>query len=75
MQSEKNKRTADLLSPNQISPRDAKPTDFEILEPKDAAKLTVPFHGQCGDSESEYNRLLAETEKASPGKPKFDASR
>ncbi len=36
-------------SPNQLSPRQVKATDFSILESKDAIKVPVPFHGQCGD--------------------------
>ena len=40
------------LSPNQQSPRDANPTDFEPESEQ------VEFGGACGDNQREYNELL-----------------
>ena len=48
---------------NQRNPFLARPEDFEVLSAEEAAKpMETPFHGQCGDSESEYRRLSKETE-------------
>jgi hypothetical protein len=49
-------------SDNQMNPGLADPNDFEILENggQDETRV-VPFHGQCGDSEAEYNRLTKPT--------------
>jgi hypothetical protein len=58
-----------------VSPRDARPEDFEITESTEAEKITEPFNSQCGDSETEHKRLLEETSGASPSKPKFDRPR
>jgi hypothetical protein len=40
------------LSPNQQSPRNARPEDFQ------AESEQVEFGGACGDSQREYNELL-----------------
>ncbi len=39
-------------TPTQANPGAAMPTDFKVNE-------SLPGHGQCGDSEREYNALLA----------------
>lgn len=44
---------------NQRDPYRARPEDFVISEPNNIASLPVPFHGQCGNTTREYNRLLA----------------
>ena len=46
------------LSPNQESPRDAKPTDFEPQTEE------IEFGGACGDTQREYRELLKEGPKA-----------
>lgn len=46
------------LSWQQLTPGDAQPEDFEILEPSEGVNADVPAHGQCGDNESEYRALL-----------------
>ncbi len=40
------------LSPNQLSPRDTRPEDFEIESDE------LEFGGACGDNQREYNELL-----------------
>jgi hypothetical protein len=40
------------LSPNQESPRDARPEDFEPESDQ------IEFSGSCGDTPREYNELL-----------------
>jgi hypothetical protein len=47
------------LTDSQQNPYLARPEDFKISEPDDIASRSVPFHGQCGDTTREYNRLLA----------------
>jgi hypothetical protein len=37
----------------------ARPEDFHVSEPDEITSRTQPFHGQCGDTDREYNRLLA----------------
>jgi predicted alpha/beta-fold hydrolase len=55
---------------NQRNPFLARPEDFEVLEPSDAAKpMARPFHGQTGDSKTEYNRLLQEAPLTGKGAP------
>jgi hypothetical protein len=44
---------------NQRDPYRARPEDFPVSEPNEIAARTQPFHGQCGDSTREYNKLLA----------------
>ena len=58
MKDEKNKTIE--LSESQQNPGLAKPEDFRVIESHDANYLgSLPFHGQCGDTEREYNSLLA----------------
>ena len=58
MKDEKNKRIE--LTDNQQNPRLAKPEDFTVIESHDANYHgSLPFHGQCGDTEREYDSLLA----------------
>jgi hypothetical protein len=52
------------LSPNQLSPRDARPEDFEITN-----EGQPPFDGQCGSTAREYRQLLSEAD--SHGKSKL----
>ena len=47
------------LSRNQQNPYLARPEDFDIAEANEIASRAQPFHGQCGDSTREYNKLLA----------------
>jgi hypothetical protein len=46
------------LSPNQQTPGDAKPTDFEPQTEE------IEFGGACGDTPREYRELLKEGAKA-----------
>jgi hypothetical protein len=46
------------LSPNQESPRDARPEDFEPESEQ------IEFGGACGDSQREYQELLKQGPKA-----------
>jgi len=46
------------LSPNQLSPRDTRPEDFQ------AESDELEFGGACGDSQREYNELLKVGPKA-----------
>jgi hypothetical protein len=46
------------LSPNQQSPRNARPEDFE------AESEQIEFSGACGDTPREYRELLKEGPKA-----------
>ena len=50
------------LSANQSNPYAADPRSFEIIEAADssAPKMPTPFHGQCGSTNAEYERLLRE---------------
>jgi hypothetical protein len=45
------------LSPNQLSPRDTRPEDFEIESEE------LEFGGACGGTPREYNELLKEGPK------------
>jgi hypothetical protein len=45
------------LTEKQQNPYLARPEDFAVSEPDDSRPL--PFHGQCGDTTKEYDRLLA----------------
>lgn len=47
------------LTENQQDPYVARPEDFDISEPDEIASRSTPFHGQCGDTHREYDRLLA----------------
>jgi hypothetical protein len=42
-----------ITSPNQLNPGLAKAADFPI-------QTVLPANGQCGDSEAEYRRLIAD---------------
>jgi hypothetical protein len=64
-QSEKNELVEQ--SDFQLDPGSALGRDFEILSPEAASALKQPFHGQCGDSDAEYNRLMKEAESTSKG--------
>lgn len=44
------------LTEGQQNPGLAMPTDFVVRSYSE--ELSQPFHGQCGDSETEYNALL-----------------
>jgi hypothetical protein len=46
------------LSANQSSPGLASPQDFEVLENGGQGGETLPFDGSCGDTASEYRKLL-----------------
>jgi hypothetical protein len=47
------------LTENQQDPYLARPEDFDISGPDEIASRSTPFHGQCGDTHREYDRLLA----------------
>jgi hypothetical protein len=51
MQKEKNARVE--LSPAQSNPSLARPEDFVVVEDD------LPGHGQCGNNQREYRKLLA----------------
>ncbi len=46
------------LSANQSSPGLASPRDFDVLENGGLGGETLPFDGSCGDTASEYHKLL-----------------
>jgi hypothetical protein len=52
------------LSPNQSNPYAADPRQFVVIEAGESAapKMATPFHGQCGGTDAEYERLLREGE-------------
>jgi hypothetical protein len=52
------------LSPNQSNCYAADPRDCVVIEAGDSAapKMATPFHGQCGSTDAEYERLLREGE-------------
>jgi hypothetical protein len=68
---EQDKVLIDVMHPNQSNPGAAKPEDFKVITPAEAARMDVPGHGQCGDSRAEYNRL----EKEADGKSKLNLPR
>lgn len=45
-------------SANQLSPGLASPHDWEVLENGGMGGETLPFDGSCGDTASEYRKLL-----------------
>jgi len=55
------------LSPTQLSPRDALPTDFVIGDPDPTQ--TTPGHGQRGLSKAEEAKLFKEAEAFKPTTP------
>jgi hypothetical protein len=63
---ERDKVLIETMHPNQMNPGAAKPEDFKVNTPAEAARMDVPGHGQCGNSEAEYHRL--ESEADSDGK-------
>ncbi len=54
-------------TPQQLSPRDALPTDFEIGSPTQTGQL--PGHGQRGLSKAEEAALFRETDSHKPNQP------
>lgn len=60
----KQKNELATLSPNQSNCYAADPRDFAVLEAGTASAMSAPFHGQCGDTNAEYERLLREGERA-----------
>jgi hypothetical protein len=50
------------LSVQQTSPNLCDPRDFVVLEAGESADLATPFHGQCGSTNAEYERLLRQGE-------------
>ena len=66
MKSEKNVLMGDAMSTNQMSPGLADPRDFVVMEADESAapKMATPFHGQCGTSTAEYEKLLRQGEEA-----------
>jgi hypothetical protein len=52
------------LSPNQSNPYAADPRQFVVMEADESAapKMATPFHGQCGNTDAEYEKLLREGE-------------
>ena len=53
------------LSPNQSNPYAADPRDFVFIEAGESAapKMATPYHGQCGSTDAEYERLLRDGER------------
>jgi hypothetical protein len=45
------------LTPEQTNPYLARPDQFEVIE-------ALPFHGQCGENQREYQKLLKQGEAA-----------
>jgi hypothetical protein len=46
------------LSLNQQNPYLARPEDFTVMPAGEAAKRSLPGHGQHGDTQREYNAIL-----------------
>jgi len=46
----------------QRNPYLARPEDFEVMSPVEAAQRSLPGHGQCGNNFHQYNQLLKERE-------------
>ena len=63
-----NKNKLTELYPNQDSPRQAKPSDFSVLETEDPNPYKYQFSGQCGDSKQEYDALLSVREIGHPAR-------
>ena len=53
----KEKDTLVKLTPEQSNPYLARPEEFEVIE-------ALPFHGQCGENQREYQKLLKQGEVA-----------
>jgi hypothetical protein len=58
MKTEKNVLMLDSMSKNQMSPGLCDPREFEVIE------ADTPFHGQCGNNDAEYQRLLRQGAEA-----------
>lgn len=71
------------LSPQQSNPYTARPEDFSVSGPDEFLSRYTEGGGQCGESKSEYEKLLAQgnakrntgtqgrpTEVSNAGKPK-----
>jgi 16S rRNA G966 N2-methylase RsmD len=54
----KEKNTLVELTPEQTNPYLARPDQFEVVE------ADPPFHGQCGENQREYQKLLKHGEAA-----------
>lgn len=52
------------LTPSQQNPYLARPEDFEVTTAKEAANQARPGHGQTGDSNREYAKLLNNPRRA-----------
>jgi hypothetical protein len=55
MKNEKNELIR--LTPEQSNPGLLLPEDLEVMSPQEADALSQPFHGQCGDTDAEYEAL------------------
>jgi hypothetical protein len=53
----KEKNTLVELTPQQTNPYLARPEQFEVIE-------ALPFHGQCGENQREYQKMLKQGEVA-----------
>jgi|HubBroStandDraft_6_1064221.scaffolds.fasta_scaffold00431_30 hypothetical protein len=60
----KQKDELTTLSPNQSNCYAADPRDFEVIEAGESAAMSTPFHGQCGGTNAEYEKLLQQGEVA-----------
>jgi|HubBroStandDraft_6_1064221.scaffolds.fasta_scaffold419373_2 hypothetical protein len=54
----KEENTLVELTPEQTNPYLARPDQFEVIE------ADLPFHGQCGQNQREYQKLLKRGEVA-----------
>ena len=61
MKNEQNALMGDSMSKNQNSPGNCDPRDWTVME-ADESSAPAPFHGQCGTTKAEYNKLLQEGE-------------
>lgn len=57
------------LTPEQQDPGRARPEDFQITNSENSQRRTA-FHGQHGETPTEYRRLMAEG-ASDPGKSEF----
>ncbi len=64
MKNDKNALMSESMSKNQMSPGLADPRDFEVIEAGDNPAMSTPYHGQCGGTNAEYEKLLHEGERA-----------
>jgi len=44
-------------TPEQSNPGLLLPEDMQVLSPQEADAMPLPFHGQCGDTNAEYEAL------------------